>query len=153
VCDFDQFSARECGRLSASATCVKSCFFLLVLVALVGTTSNGSLIAQTQSLADVARKSAQERRTEPAKVYTSADLKPCEAEAPPTAPPLRGSDDQPVKLLIGEPTREEIVRAITPAVVTIETSNSTGTGFFVASGLVLTSKHVVALVAEMKVAV
>jgi hypothetical protein len=47
--------------------------------------------------------------------------------------------------------REDIVRAVTPAVVTIETSAGTGTGFFVAAGLVLTNKHVIAGSSSMRV--
>jgi V8-like Glu-specific endopeptidase len=40
-------------------------------------------------------------------------------------------------------SREEIVNRVMPAVVTIQSGNGTGTGFFVDRGLVLTNHHVV----------
>jgi hypothetical protein len=45
--------------------------------------------------------------------------------------------------LTANASREDIVRAVTPAVVTIETTTGTGTGFFAAPSVLLTNKHVV----------
>jgi trypsin-like peptidase len=99
--------------------------------------------ANAQSLADAAKKanessSAAKGNT---RTFTDKDLKassPAEdglispsADADAIAPP------GPVL------SREEIVRRVMPAVVTIQTSDGTGSGFFVGRGLVMTNHHVV----------
>ena len=102
------------------------------------------LFAQMGSLADAAKK-AQERHeatTDTSKTYTDADLKaprpiadcdPAAAPAAPATPPAR-------KIMS---SREEVVRAVAPVVVTIETAAGSGTGFFVGPDLVLTNHHVI----------
>jgi hypothetical protein len=73
-------------------------------------------------------------------VFTNADLKRPEDAAPTTSPAADETASAPPKI---EMSREEIVRAVMPAVVTIETDAAAGTGFFVGPGIVLTNKHVV----------
>ena len=71
---------------------------------------------------------------------TNADLKRPEDTTSATSP---GPDDAATALPKIEMNREEIVRTVMPAVVTIETDVAAGTGFFVGPGIVLTNKHVV----------
>jgi len=113
------------------------------------------LLAQTQSLGDVANKAAQQRpATEPSRVFTNADLKPGEGSAS-SNPDASPSDTSIISLapspLGPAPAREDIIRAVVPAVVAIETTGGTGTGFFVAPGLVLTNKHVIAGASSIRV--
>jgi len=105
-----------------------------------------------QSLADVAEESArlrQEARTtgQPSsRRYGDSDLQPTRDTTRPagagtrsTAPAVpRGSAP------LTEARREDIVRAVMPGVVTIETGRATGSGFFVTPDTVLTNKHVIA---------
>jgi S1-C subfamily serine protease len=100
--------------------------------------------AQQGPLGDLPAKAEQQRdaATKKPKVYTNDDLKRSEE----STPAATNADDESVATASSpkiERSREEIVRAVTPAVVTIETADTTGTGFFVATGLVLTNKHVV----------
>ena len=112
--------------------------------------SSGRL-ATGQSLADVANQGAQQRSgmTTPSKVYSNADvvLAPCEQDAvsrPAASDPVgQVAEVLALPALAVEPTREMIVKAVTPAVVTIHTDAGSGTGFFVAPGLVLTNRHVI----------
>jgi S1-C subfamily serine protease len=141
-------------------------FLLLAAPALAWAVASGAasghLAAQSQSLADVASQGAQQRRDAPApsKVYTNADVSPapCDQGDPIThesndsqvgargSLAFRASD---TSLVARSP--EEIVKAATPAVVTIETDIATGTGFFVAPGLVLTNRHVIDGTSSMRV--
>src|SRR5205823_582238 len=86
--------------------------------------SAGLTSAEAQSLADAAKKAEQQHNTvnEPSKRYTDADLErpaPCVPVAVSVATP---GDPAPPKEL----TREEIVRALVPTVVTIKTAIGTG---------------------------
>jgi S1-C subfamily serine protease len=128
---------------------------LILAVAFVGAVQLGAvppgtrLIAQAQSLGDVANKAAEQRKAapEPAKVYTNADLTPdgrdaTDSGSTPILDPALSVAPTAARL-IATRSREEIVKAVTPAVVTIETNRGVGSGFFVAPGLVLTNKHVI----------
>jgi S1-C subfamily serine protease len=102
--------------------------------------------AATQSLGDVAARTEQQRgTTEPRKVYRNGDLKPTRdgagTGASPDAPFTSTAPLATAGLRINA-SREEVVRAVLPAIVTIETTGGSGTGFFVAAGLVLTNRHV-----------
>ncbi|HEX3702782.1 MAG TPA: trypsin-like peptidase domain-containing protein [Vicinamibacterales bacterium] len=130
--------------------------------AVAGAAASGHLAAQSQSLADLANQGAQQRRDAPtpAKVYTNADVSPAPCDQ--GEPTAHASSDSEIgargslafraadtSLVLRSP--EEIVKAATPAVVTIETDSATGTGFFVAPGLVLTNRHVVDGASSMRV--
>jgi S1-C subfamily serine protease len=116
----------------------------------------GQLLAQRtqpQSLGDLPAKGEQQRdaATPRSKVYTNDDLKRGEGK---TEPALSKGTDESVAAAAAAPTersREDIVRTVTPAVVTIEASGSVGTGFFVAPGVVLTNKHVVGASSSIRV--
>ena len=100
-----------------------------------------------QSLAGVAERTAVERKSAPAsKSYGDSDLKPA-----PGAAPAEGSRTvdgtagvEAVGGLVADTPREDVVRAVMPAVVTIETGSATGSGFFVSSDIVVTNRHVIA---------
>lgn len=110
------------------------------LVALGTALPAGPVAAQT--LGDVARTGqSRSAASQPSQRYTDKDLTPApvpgadvfsdtgrEAASTPAGPVL---------------SREEIVRRVTASVVTIQAGPSTGSGFFVAPGLVLTNHHVV----------
>ena len=97
-----------------------------------------------QSLADVAKKTAEERdaRKDRAKVITNADLKSDDALVPPIGD-LDPSTPTSPPIPLTESDRTAIIRDMAPSVVTIETSVGTGSGFFVAPGVVLTNRHVI----------
>ncbi len=108
--------------------------------------------AQTESLAGVAARGTQQRQTDkPSKTYGDADLEPVQSDIPSTpaggsalteagaTPSSRGA----------EAPRADVVRAVMPAVVTIESGNSRGSGFFVAPGIVVTNRHVIAASASV----
>jgi S1-C subfamily serine protease len=105
----------------------------------------GAVTAQTQlpSLVDVAAKTAQQQKSAPpSKRYGDADLAPSRTAsgpdpgASPTAPTT-----PPAPLAPGR--REDVVRGVMPAVVTIDASAGTGSGFFVAQDIVVTNQHVI----------
>jgi hypothetical protein len=103
------------------------------------------LKAQDQSLGVVADKAEELRKAAPrAKVFTNADLKPTDLE---TTSPAFPDSDSTISLAPSVPitnqTREAIIKAVIPAVVTIESNGLTGTGFLVGRALVLTNRHVV----------
>jgi S1-C subfamily serine protease len=136
---------------------------LILAVAVVGGVQlgalmpDGRLVAHAQSLGDVANKAAEQRKAAPeaAKVYRNADLKPDgrdaeDAGSTPTSGPVPSATPTNARL-ITTPAREDIVKAVTPAVVTIETNRGIGSGFFVAPGLVLTNKHVIDGASSMRV--
>jgi S1-C subfamily serine protease len=103
--------------------------------------SGGRLSAQGRALGDLPAKSPQRDGATPrSKVYTNADLKLPDDTTPVASP---NADDAAAAPPKAEMSREEIVRAVMPAVVTIETDVAAGTGFFVGPGIVLTNKHVV----------
>jgi S1-C subfamily serine protease len=103
----------------------------MLAVVIATTSSNG------QTLGDAARK-AQQTRPAATKSYSDKDLKPVDAD------PLSTSDTFDTPAPTGPAlSREEIVRRVSPAVVTIRAGMATGTGFFVRRGLILTNHHVV----------
>jgi S1-C subfamily serine protease len=112
-------------------------------VLLAGSISQTAVHAQ--SLAELSRKAAEQResaRSTPSKKYTDADVKAKEAIIPAASGTEPSSAPLP-PVPITESSRVAIIKAVTPAVVTIDTSVSSGSGFLVAPGLVLTNKHVI----------
>jgi S1-C subfamily serine protease len=121
-------------------------FRLLSAVLLGLSGGDQSLFAQTGSLAGAANKAAEQSKNnrQPTKVYTNSDLKQIDDTASTLASDL-DSSISPVTppIPLTEPAREAIVKAATPAVVTVETGAATGSGFFVTPEIVLTNRHVV----------
>jgi S1-C subfamily serine protease len=115
-----------------------------VVASMAAAMASAHLDAQTQSpsLADVAARAAERKNTTPSRRYDDADLEPASSTpAGPTIdlPPAPPDNVSPLT----ERRREDVVRAVMPAVVTIESGTSMGTGFFVAPGVVLTNRHVI----------
>lgn len=99
-----------------------------------------------QSLGDAAKRANEGRQTQPSRVYSNADLERGDtATSTPTGDPPGNPQTGPVATaaLGPSPSREAVVRAVGPAVVTIETARGRGSGFFVAPHLVLTNRHVI----------
>ena len=98
------------------------------------------LSAQTGSLAGAASAATErrERTSSSTKTYTNADLEPCR-DAVETAAPIPMASATPA----AERSREDIVKAVGPAVGTIQAGSVSGTGFFVAPGIMLTNRHVI----------
>lgn len=116
-------------------------FVFSVLSVFDDLTLGGRLLAQGKTLGELPAKSSQHDGATPkSKVYTNADLKRPEDATPASS---SNPDDAGTALPKIEMSREEIVRTVMPAVVTIETNVASGTGFFVGPGIVLTNKHVV----------
>jgi S1-C subfamily serine protease len=99
------------------------------------------LLAQTGSLAGAAASANERHETASAaaKRYTNADLQPCREEEVPAAQPIHLAPATPAAAV----AREDIVRMVSPAVGTIQAGSASGSGFFVAPGVMLTNKHVV----------
>lgn len=107
--------------------------------------------AQAQSLAELARRAAEQReaaKTTPSKKYSDADVKAVFIAGTLDAEPA-SELSQPIP--ITESSRVAIIKAVNPGVVTIDTGVSSGTGFLVARGLVLTNKHVVSGAGSIRV--
>jgi S1-C subfamily serine protease len=117
----------------------------LVSAALVSAVIAPPLGALAQSLGDAAKKAAEQRQSAqtPSRTYTTSDLKDDAGRSEGGSPRFNSGARPPLGANGGPPTREDIVRAVTPAVVTIEARGSVGSGFFVAPSLVLTNRHVV----------
>ena len=119
------------------------------------------VVAQSQSLGDAATRAAQQRKstTAPSKVYTNADeasTAPCQQDSSHLVSNPSNHSAEPVATpaipsSLAGLTREDIVKGATPAVVTIEAGSVSGTGFFVAPGLVLTNKHVISSGASLRI--
>src|SRR5262245_31019963 len=111
-------------------------FFVLLAMTCV-TASVGA-----QSLADAARKANESSSSPkgPSRTFTDKDLKSASTEDGLITPGGDAEEGAPPGPVL---SREDIVRRIMPAVVTIQAGNATGTGFFVDRGLVLTNHHVV----------
>ncbi|MEQ1731772.1 MAG: trypsin-like peptidase domain-containing protein [Vicinamibacterales bacterium] len=100
--------------------------------------------AQNQSLAAVAERASAERKAATgSKTYGDADLKPVRDAAPLPTDVVLPADDVSATGQFSDIRREDVVRAVMPAVVTIESGSSTGSGFFVSADTVLTNRHVV----------
>jgi hypothetical protein len=99
--------------------------------------------AQAQSLADAAKKAGESSAATKgaSRTFTDKDLKASSSTEDGLISTSRADVDvdPPGPVL----SREEIVRRVMPAVVTIQAGNATGTGFFVGRGLVMTNHHVV----------
>ena len=106
--------------------------------------------ADAQTLADAARKANESSAASkaPARRFSDKDLKSAVAEDGVLQPSAADADAAPPGPAL---TREEIVKRVMPAVVTIQAGNATGTGFFVDSGLVLTNHHVVGEASSVRV--
>jgi S1-C subfamily serine protease len=123
----------------------------IIVASTSAATTLAHLDAQTQppSLADVAARTAERKDATPARTYGDADLRPVGSTPAgpaidlPSVPPDNGTP-------LTERRREDVVRAVMPAVVTIESGNSMGTGFFVAPDVVLTNKHVVSSAGSLR---
>ncbi len=101
--------------------------------------------AQNQSLAAVADRTAAEREAATgSKTYGDADLKPVREAPPSPTDVVLPVDTAAAAGPLSDRGREDVVRAVMPAVVTIESGSSTGSGFFVSADTVLTNKHVIA---------
>jgi S1-C subfamily serine protease len=125
----------------AGTTLLLTIFVFSVLSVFDDLTLGGRLLAQGKAIGELPAKSSQRDGATPkSKVYTNADLKRPEDATPASSP---NPDDAGTALPKIEMSREEIVRTVMPAVVTIETNVASGTGFFVGPGVVLTNKHVV----------
>jgi S1-C subfamily serine protease len=109
--------------------------------------SAAQVVVGGQSLGDAARKAAEQRQSTqaPSRAYTTSDLRDDVGQRFDGRPASRFNNGAhpPAGVNGGPPSREDIVRAVMPAVVTIETSSSVGSGFFVDAGVVLTNRHVV----------
>ena len=101
-------------------------------------TAAASLPAAAQTLGDAARKAQEARPAPTTKSYSDKDLKPSGVNTLP--PEAEGAVPLPSGPVL---TSEQIVRLVSPSVVTIRAGSSTGTGFVVGQGLVLTNQHVV----------
>jgi S1-C subfamily serine protease len=122
---------------------MKTCSAALLVIASLGAAA--SLFAQTQSLADAADRAAQQRNLgTPSRKYGDSDLPPVpDRRTPDVSVPRAGAARAGnVAPLTGQ-QREDIIRAVMPAVVTIQSGTATGSGFFVAPGVVLTNRHVI----------
>ena len=97
--------------------------------------------AGAQSLADAAKKASESSSKAPSRTFTDKDLKASSS----TEDGLIATANDAEEIAPHGPvlSREDIVRRVMPAVVTIQAGNATGTGFFVDRGLVLTNHHVV----------
>ena len=100
-----------------------------------------SRVGAAQTLADAARNAGEPSGKNPSRSFSDKDLK------------ASSWDDGVIDTSMAKTTsvvppgpvlsREEIVSRVMPAVVTIQSGNSAGTGFFVDRGLVVTNQHVV----------
>jgi V8-like Glu-specific endopeptidase len=99
--------------------------------------------AGAQSLADAAKKASESSSSSKgtSRTFTDKDLKASSS----TEDGLIATAGDAEEVTPPGPVlnREDIVRRVMPAVVTIQAGNATGTGFFVDRGLVLTNHHVV----------
>ena len=99
--------------------------------------------AHAQSLADAAKKAGESSAATKgaSRRFSDKDLKASSStdDGLITTASGDGALDPPGPVL----SREEIVRRVMPAVVTIQSGDGTGSGFFVGRGLVMTNHHVV----------
>src|SRR5262249_27576447 len=99
---------------------------------------------EAQSLAEAAKKANESSTTttrEKSRTFTDKDLKASSStEDGVIATSKEDVDIDPPGPVL---SREEIVKRLMPAVVTIQSGNATGTGFFVGRGLIMTNHHVV----------
>lgn len=125
---------------------------LVVIVTMAGFTMAADANAQNQSLADVAEKTQRRTDGERARSYSDADLKGSRDEAGrASATSPRAAAPAAAAAAGNETRREDIVRAVMPAVVTLETPATSGSGFFVGNDLVLTNRHVVGTASTVRV--
>ncbi|MFN7917918.1 MAG: trypsin-like peptidase domain-containing protein [Vicinamibacterales bacterium] len=106
---------------------------------------------RAQSLAELADRTTKERKGSPAsKSYGDADLKPTREESAARAG-REGGSAAGVEGIDPDSPREDVVRAVMPGVVTIESGPATGTGFFISADTVLTNRHVIAASSSVRV--
>ncbi len=118
---------------------------IVVLALAAGSFSTAARGSQGQSLAAIAERSAAERKAATgSKTYGDADLKPVRETAPAPTDVVLPADGPAAAGPLTEARREDVVRAVMPAVVTIESGSATGSGFFVSADTVLTNRHVIA---------
>ena len=115
---------------------VRSAGVIVMLVAML------AWPAQAQSLADAAKKASESSAAAKgaSRTFTDKDLKASSTEDGLISPSRADVDVDPPGPVL---SREEIVKRVMPAVVTIQAGTATGTGFFVGRGLVMTNHHVV----------
>ena len=112
-------------------------------LALLVLTSLSTPALHAQSLADLAARAERDRKAgSTTRTYGNGDLKPVR-DTPSAATDVVLPAATGVGSATTDMAREDVVRAVMPAVVTIETGTATGTGFFVNADTLLTNKHVV----------
>jgi hypothetical protein len=96
-----------------------------------------------QSLADAAKKAAGPPAAPgtPSRSFSDKDLEPPSPAADGVIAPANG--DARIEPSGPVLSREEIVKRIMPAVVTIQAGDAAGSGFFVDRGVLMTNRHVV----------
>ncbi len=125
--------------------------FLLAVAFVAQTTPWRVHAAQEQSLAAAAERAADARKKAPgSRTYGDADLKPARDVLPSPTDVVLPADAGVASGPLTDRGREDVVRAVMPAVVTIRSGSSTGSGFFVSADTVLTNKHVVASASSVR---
>ena len=105
-----------------------------------------------QSLAAAAERAAEARKNATGtKSYGDADLKPVRETPPSPTDVVVPADASATSSPLTDASRQDVVRAVMPAVVTIEAGQSTGSGFFVSAETVLTNRHVVGSASSVRV--
>ena len=107
--------------------------------------AQSSLAAAAERAADVRKKRTGSR------TYGDADLKPVREAPPSPTDVVLPVDTAAATGPLTDRGREDVVRAVMPAVVTIQSGSSTGSGFFVSADTVLTNKHVIASASSVRV--
>lgn len=136
------------SRVDQSMTKTTGLCFLAALMMLVAPSVLPA--AQEQSLADLAKKAEERRKTveTPSKVYTDADLdrfrpKSETQDVPASSAPNLTNAQNSASEIPRRLELEDVVSVATPAVVVLQTGNGTGSGFFAGPGIILTNEHVV----------
>ncbi len=125
---------------------------LLALALMTCLCATSAPAGQTQPLAAVAERAADARKKATgSKTYGDADLKPVRDTTPSPTDVVLPADGATGTGPLSETRREDVVRAVMPAVVTIESGSATGSGFFVSADTVLTNRHVIAGASSVRV--
>jgi len=104
------------------------------------------LAGQRGSLSDAAERARRQApASTPSRVYTDHDLKRVAEDPSSPDGDIDGGEkgDKPAGPM-SDDVREDIVRSVMPAVVTIQMQGVSGSGFFASSDTVVTNRHVIA---------